>query len=174
MQNTVQNLDRGISLAWLTVNPTESPDYRHRRFPFIHRGGFMKSRIIVGALMVVGVLGVGTFASRGGVNVSGPRQWTIVNFPTPVSVKNQIVMGPVMIVHDDQKMANGEACTTFYRFDPSRGPREEIVSFHCTPVERSVASSTTFTVANGPDGSCKRLVEYQIVGESEAHGIPVK
>ena len=132
----------------------------------------MKSRIIVGALIVVGLLGVGTFASRGGTDVSGPRQVTMVNFPEPVWVHGNLVMGPVMIVHDDQKMENGEACTTFYRFDPSRGPREEIVSFHCTPVQRTVASTTTLTVEDGPQGTCKRLVEYQIAGESEAHAIP--
>ena len=133
----------------------------------------MKARIIVGALIVVGLLGVGTFASRGGADVSGPRQWTIVNFVDPVSVQGRLVMGPVMIVHDHEKMAGGEACTTFYRFDPSRGPREEIVSFHCTPVQRSVALSTTL-VENGRDTTCKKLVEFQIAGESEAHAIPEK
>ena len=134
----------------------------------------MKARIIVGALIVVGLLGVGPFASRGGADVSGPRQWTIVNFVDPVSVQGRLVMGPVMIVHDHEKMARGEACTTFYRFDPSRGPREEIVSFHCTPVQRSVALSTTLTVENGRDTTCKKLVEFQIAGESEAHAIPEK
>jgi hypothetical protein len=132
----------------------------------------MKSRILVGALIVIGLLGVGTFASHGGTDVSKPRQWTMVNFSNPVWVQGNLVMGPVMIVHDDQKMERGEACTTFYRFDPSRGPREELVSFHCTPVQRTVASETTLKVKNGPDGSCKRLVEFQIAGESEAHAVP--
>jgi hypothetical protein len=133
----------------------------------------MKSRIIVGTLLIVGCLAVGTIASGGG-NVAGPRQWTLVNFVDPVTVQGQIVMGPVMIVHDDEKMANGEACTTFYRFDPSRGPREEILSFHCTPVQRNIAQVTTLTLAKGLDGACKRLIEYQVVGESEAHQIPAK
>ena len=132
----------------------------------------MKTRIIVGALIVVGLLGVGTFASRGGADVSGSRQWTLVNFVEPVSVLGNLVMGPVMIVHDDAKMESGEPCTTFYRFDPARGPREEIVSFHCTPIQRTVAASTTFTLENGLDSTCKRLVEYQIAGDSEAHAIP--
>jgi len=134
----------------------------------------MKSRILVAALMVVGLLGTGAFAGRGDASASAARQWTLVNFPTPVSVRGWIVMGPVMIVHDDQKMERGEPCTTFYRFDPSRGPREEIVSFHCTPVQRTVASSTTFIVERGVEAGCKRLVEYQIAGESEAHAIPEK
>ena len=134
----------------------------------------MKSRIILGAVLMVALFTVGTHASRG-VNVAGAKQWTIVNFVNPVSVQGSIVMGPVLIVHDDEKMAKGEACTTFYRFDPSRGPREEIVSFHCTPVQRDVAGETKFTVVNSAnDSTCKRLVEYQIAGDGEAHQVPEK
>jgi len=132
----------------------------------------MKARMIVGAICVVGLFGVGTFASRGDASVSAPRQWTIMNILDPVSVKGEIVMGPVMIVHDDRKMERGEPCTTFYRFDPARGPREEIVSFHCTPVQREVARTTTLTLQNGVEGACKRLVQYQFAGDTEAHGIP--
>ena len=133
----------------------------------------MRSRIMVGTLLVVGLLGVGTLASRA-TEISGPRHWTLVHFMNPVTVQGRVVMGPVLIVHDDEKMAKGEACTTFYRFDPSRGPREEIVSFHCKPAERALADVTTFTTVNTQDTACKKLVEYQIAGETEAHGIPAK
>lgn len=133
----------------------------------------MKARLILGVVLVVG-LGIGTFASRGDASVSSAHQWALVNIVDPVSVKGEIVMGPVMIVHDDQKMERGEPCTTFYRFDPARGPREELVSFHCTPVQRAVANTTKLTLQNGVEGACKRLVEYQFAGDTEAHGIPSK
>lgn len=131
----------------------------------------MKSRIVVGSLLVFGLLSVGTFARN--VNVAGTKSWTLVNFVHPVTVQGRVIMGPVMILHDDEKMAKGEPCTTFYRFDTSRGPAEELVSFHCKPVQRSLTESTKLTLAAGPD-TCKRLVEYQIAGETEAHGIPTK
>jgi hypothetical protein len=134
----------------------------------------MKARLIVGVVVLVGLFGVGTFASRGDSSVSAPRQWATVNILDPVFVKGEIVMGPVMIVHDDQKMERGEPCTTFYRFDPARGPRQELVSFHCTPVQRNIADSTKLTLQNGIEGACKRLVEYQFAGDTEAHGIPAK
>jgi hypothetical protein len=133
----------------------------------------MKSRIIVGSLLVFGLLSVGTIASRG-AKVAGTRTWTLVNFVNPVTVQDAVIMGPVMIVHDDAKMAKGEPCTTFYRFDPSRGPREELASFHCKPVERAFTDTTILTLANGPDTSCKRLIEYQIAGDVEAHGVPAR
>ena len=133
----------------------------------------MKARIFC-AVIAVSLLGVGTFASRGDASVSAPHQWAIVNILDPVSVKGEIVMGRVMIVHDDARMERGEPCTTFYRFDPARGPREELVSFHCTPVQRHVADTMKLTLQNGVAGACKRLVEYQFAGDTEAHGIPLK
>ena len=127
----------------------------------------MRSRVLASALFLVVVSTAATLAN------SATKQWTIVNFRDPVQVKDAIVMGPVLIVHDDVKMANGEPCTTFYRFDPARGPREELVSFHCRPVRRDLTAFSTFTVERrAPE--CKRLVEYQIAGDSEGHGIPGK
>jgi len=132
----------------------------------------MKTRIIVGVVVLISVLGVGTYASRAG-EVAGSRQWTVVNFVDPVQVKDHIVMGPVLIVHDDDKMGRGEACTTFYRFEPGKGPKEALVSFHCKPVAKTVVARTTFNVVDTPNG-CKRLIEYQVGGDAEAHGIPLK
>jgi hypothetical protein len=133
----------------------------------------MRARIIVGVALLVALLGVSTFASRAG-DVTGSRQWTIVNFSDPVQVRDQIVMGPVLIVHDSGKMARGEACTTFYRFEPGKGPRQELLSFHCRPEARPVVEQTTFTYAETPAAGCKRLIAYQIGGDTEAHGIPAK
>lgn len=133
----------------------------------------MKARVIVLMLLVVGAMSVGVVASRG-QGAAGPTSWTLVNFVDPVRVLDHVVMGPVMIVHDDQKMAQGEACTTFYRFDLARGPREELISFHCTPLQRTVASTTQLTVSERDESGCKRLLAYQIAGESEAHAIPIR
>lgn len=133
----------------------------------------MKARFLVLSLLVVGVMTVGTGASRG-QSGTNRKTWTMVNFMHPVLVKNQLVMGPVLIVHDDEKMEQGEACTTFYRFDPARGPQEELVSFHCTPVQRQIVATTQLKVSDGSGPTCRRLLEYQIAGESEAHAIPAK
>jgi len=125
----------------------------------------MKSRILLGALLIV-------FCAAG-TRASSTRQWTIVNFVNAVQVKGALVMGPVLIVHDDVKMAKGEPCTTFYRFDRVKGPQEELVSFHCRPAQRTAVDSTLLTVVSNDPG-CKKLVEYQIAGDSEGHGVPDK
>jgi hypothetical protein len=133
----------------------------------------MRTRLIVGLAVVGVVLGVGALASRAG-DVTTSRQWTIVNFPDPVQVKGQIIMGPVLIIHDSEKMSRGQACTTFYRFDPAKGPKEELVSFHCIPQPKTAVEQTVFSYVDTQNIGCKRLVSYQIAGDAEAHGVPAK
>jgi hypothetical protein len=131
----------------------------------------MRTRITVGIVFMIALFGVGTFATRASER-AGRRQWTIVNFADPVRVQDRVVMGPVLIVHDDEKMSQGQPCTTFYRFDPATGPQKPIVSFHCRPDKREAVDQTTFTYAPSSDASCKKLVAYQIAGDTEEHGIP--
>jgi hypothetical protein len=134
----------------------------------------MKARFLVLSLLIVGSMSVVAVASRG-QGAAGPRTWATFNFVDPVRVMDKIVMGPVMIVHDEEKMEQGEACTTFYRFDPARGPQEELISFHCTPVLRTAADTTRLTFSERDDAvGCRRLLEYQIAGEAEAHAIPAR
>jgi hypothetical protein len=139
---------------------------------FSSQEAFMRTRIIVGVVLVMALFCVGTFASRAGER-AGQRQWTIVNFIDPVQIQDRVVMGPVLIVHDDEKMAHGEACTSFYRFDTAQGPQEEVASFHCQPEARPVVQQTTFTYTRGELG-CQKLVAYQIAGDAEAHRVPVR
>ena len=134
----------------------------------------MRSRIVVGVFLLIALVGAGTLGARGNSYVGSDKQWTIVNFPDPVSVNGEFMMGSVLIVHDSAKMARGEPCTTFYRFDPARGPKEALVSFHCNPRQSYGVDTTTLTMVSIIPGACKKLVEFQIAGDAEAHGIPTK
>ena len=134
----------------------------------------MRSRIIIGSALLLGVLAAGTIATSGD-GVAPPRQWAIANFTEPVLVTDQLLMGPYLIVHDDAKMERGEPCTSFYRFDRDKGPQEEVVSFHCSPAARTIADR--FTVVQSPrvgSAGARRITEYQFAGDCEAHGIPTK
>ena len=134
----------------------------------------MRSRIIVGSLLLLGVLAAGTIATSGD-GVAPPRQWAITNFADPVRVTDRILMGPYLIVHDDAKMERGEPCTSFYRFDPAKGPQEEVVSFHCTPATRTIADRFTLIQSAQVESlGVRRIMEYQFAGDCEAHGIPTK
>ncbi len=157
----------------------------------------MRIRILTGAAVLLGLAALGTLTVRGAArmdlccleghaccdgdhscckkdtntNLTADKQWSVTTFKETVRVNGRYVAGPVLIVHDEKKMANGEPCTTFYRFDPVYGPKEELVSFHCIPRHAARVDATTLkTILTEP--GVKTLVEYQIAGDDEAHGIP--
>jgi len=155
----------------------------------------MRFRIIGSAIGLVGLVGIGTLGARGTVHSgtldlccvehhaccgdaasdccakASEKQSSIVNFADTVMVHKRFIAGPVLIVHDDAKMARGEPCTTFYRFDPADGPKEELVSFHCQPRRGDKTAKTTLTIVSDDPG-IRRLTEYQLAGDTEAHGVP--
>src|SRR5579872_7134194 len=111
------------------------------------RGGLMRSRLVIGFLFFWTLASV-VLATTGD---AGPRyQSAIVSFEHPTWVTNQLLVGTYVIVHDEDKMARGEPCTTIYRVGSSRNPLEEVVSFHCIPRKRLMVSSFTTTVNSNP------------------------
>jgi hypothetical protein len=131
----------------------------------------MKSRMLVGAVLFVGVTGVGTFASSG-AHVAPHKRWAIVNFTDPVTLQGHVLMGRYLIVHDDAKMARGEECTSIQRFDAEKGPQETEVAFMCEPAQRSVCEKTTISVTYDPALGIRKLTGYQFAGDAELHGVP--
>ena len=130
----------------------------------------MRSRIRVGAFLVVALLAVaGTI--RG--DASPTRQSAVVWLKEPTLIVSTIVQGPVMFVHDADKMRRGESCTSVYLWLPGKGKDEEIASFHCVPTRR--APTGRFVVRTRPNlelGYGCILSEYQFAGDSEGHGVP--
>jgi hypothetical protein len=157
----------------------------------------MRPPIFATAAAIVGLAGAGTLLARGASvcdldqvccveghiccvvegasccvrDLAPSKRWSITNFVDTIMVDRTLLSGPVLIVHDEEKMARGEPCTTFYRFDPATGPKEALVSFHCKPHRAEPVSKATFRTST-TDTGIKRLVEYQLEGETEAHGVP--
>ena len=130
----------------------------------------MRSRLVIGFLFFWTLASV-VLATTGD---AGPRyQSAIVSFEHPTWVTNQLLVGTYVIVHDEDKMARGEPCTTIYRVGSSRNPLEEVVSFHCIPRKRLMVSSFTTTVNSNPVLGTDTLTEYQFAGESQGHGVPL-
>jgi hypothetical protein len=197
----LQILDRGMLLASIDSDSPFLPDSRRSGVKPSCQEGIMRFRILVGAAVVVGVVGAAGLTARAALGeqdkvccaglanvccvenhacchdnnqparVTGGKQSSIVNFMHVMLVKTSFISGPVLIVHDDEKMARGEPCTTFYRFDPVEGQKEALVSFHCKPRRADRVDTTTFKTTPSAVG-VNRLVEYQIAGDAEAHGVP--
>jgi hypothetical protein len=134
----------------------------------------MRSRIILAAVVFLGAFSSGAVVTSGR-GMAPIRQSAIVSFADPLLVTDQILMGTFLIVHDDARMERGEPCTSFYRFDPAKGPQEEVVAFHCTPVNRARAGTFTATISEPvPSVGTRRLTEIQFAGDCEGHAIPTK
>jgi hypothetical protein len=99
------------------------------------------------------------------------KKWAMVNLTAPTMIAGTLISGPVMFLHDDEKMVSGEPCTAVYRFVAGKGPGEQLVAFHCTPRLTKAPKAFTAAIVNSPYGP-RTLTEYQFAGDDEAHGVP--
>jgi hypothetical protein len=125
----------------------------------------MRSRIIVASLIVVAGLTVARVTAQPAV------KWAAVNLSDTTWIAGAFVSGPVIFVHDDARMARGEPCTSVHRFEPGKGPGEELVAFHCKPRWGKSVDKFTTAISHSPDGPGV-LTEYQFAGDEEAHIVP--
>ena len=126
----------------------------------------MRTRILVGALVCFAILAVSALTA------APTRRAAVVRFLKPTIIAGAAVMGTVVFEHDDARMARGEACTKVYFYDAKHNAAGDlIVQFHCTPKDRAEVKQFEATVIKSPLGP-DRLVEYQMVGETEGHGVP--
>jgi hypothetical protein len=127
----------------------------------------MRARVLFGTLLI-GVLAVSAIAA-----VAPARKAVAVHFRRPTIVVTTLIQGAVVFEHDDERMARGEACTRVYKFDNKRRERGEmIVEFHCTPKDRTLATTFEAVTSRGEGAGPDRLMEYQFAGETEGHGVP--
>ena len=127
------------------------------------------SRTIIASLVVVAGFTFGAAATR---TAADPvLKWAAVNLTNTTLIAGAFVSGPVVFVHDDAKMAQGEPCTSVHRFEPGKGVGEEIVAFHCKPRWTKAPGSFTSAVTPRADGP-PVMTEYQFAGDEEAHGVP--
>ncbi len=130
----------------------------------------MRTRFVAASLLTL-VLGAGAVTSAG----SPSRQWAIVYLHDYTLIGATMVQGPVLFVHDDQRMARGEPCTTVQLFEPGRGASELIAEFHCIPARRPVVHRFTIrTRPNVADGFGCVLTEFQFAGDAEGHAVPLQ
>ena len=101
----------------------------------------------------------------------GHKESATIEFTEPVKVLNVVLKGKYLIVHDDDKMAAGEACTYIYE-TRSGGADKLVLSFHCTPVMREKAATFTFRTVLSPDGKMQEFREFQFAGSRESHEVP--
>jgi hypothetical protein len=99
------------------------------------------------------------------------NQQTQVWFQRPVRIGNTILQGRYVIEHDNDRMARGEPCSYIYAFNDRTKP---VVTFHCTHLERGAVSTNTVVLYSTGDGGIQKMSEFQFIGETAAHGVPIR
>lgn len=127
----------------------------------------MKRLLVAASTLAILVITIGVFTAHARTEAKKNDRAT-VQFTEPVKLLNVILKGQYLFVHDEEKMASGQDCTSVY---DSAG--KLVVSFHCIPVERPKA--TGFRVVSARVGTSSgplEMKEFQFEGSTEAHQVP--
>ena len=120
--------------------------------------------------VALGVLVLATFALEANAS-SAKKQRATMRFDKATTVHGVVLTpGQYLFVHDDAAMARGDACTLIYKGDTATA-NKLVVSFHCTPTERTKATHFVTRSTEKPGGVVE-LLEFQFKGDTEAHLIP--
>ena len=133
----------------------------------------MRARIFIGAVLIIASFGCGIFAS-GKHRHGTAQQWAIAYLLEPALVGSAIAQGPVLFVHDADRMARGEPCTSVRMLEPLSGSFEEVASFRCIRRPGTLTNHFTLTAQRQlTDGIGCVLTAYQFAGDPEIHGVPM-
>lgn len=114
-----------------------------------------------------------SLASAPGSQAFAPkRESAVVEFPQNVKLQNVVLRGSYIFVHDEERMARGEACSWVYR--NKNGKEGDVVtSFHCVHTENAPAKAFTVRYKRGdlPNGMLE-LIEFQFAGSTAGHRVP--
>ncbi len=129
----------------------------------------MKSFLLFIALLFAVTLSSSSAPSAANA-ASAKKDRAVMTFEQPVKLMGVILKGEYLFVHDDAAMARGEACTFVYK-GVSENPSKLVISFHCTPAERTKAVSFLVRTQLTASGIIE-LKEFQFEGSTEAHLVP--
>jgi len=120
--------------------------------------------------VTLGALVLASFALEANAS-SVKKQRATMRFDKATTVHGVVLTpGQYLFVHDDAAMARGDACTLIYKGDTATA-NKLVVSFHCTPAERTKATHFVTRSTEKPGGVVE-LLEFQFKGDTEAHLIP--
>jgi hypothetical protein len=121
-------------------------------------------------LMVLGALIIGSMSWETKAANEAGKQSALAHFDRPVVLQGVTLKGEYLFVHDDAAMKRGEACTFVYEGNaPIRS--KLVVSFHCTPVQRTKANHFILRSVETSPGVTE-LKEFQFAGDTDGHAVP--
>ena len=114
-----------------------------------------------------------SLATAPGTRAASPqRESAEVEFTQNVKLQGVILRGSYIFVHDEERMARGEACSWVYR--NKHGKEGAVVaSFHCQHTENAKAKAFTIRLKkNNTPYEVPELLEFQFAGSTAGHRVP--
>ena len=121
-------------------------------------------------LVVLSALIIGTVSWETRASDATRKQSAVMNFDRAVILQGVTLKGQYLFVHDDAAMQRGEACTYVYE-GMAPVASKLVVSFHCIPVQRSIAKHFMVRSVEAAPGILE-MQEFQFKGDTEGHAVP--
>src|SRR5262252_9587896 len=101
-------------------------------------------RIVLYMFVMFSLVAFGGGAWRSSGKAASIRDSAVVEFAETVKLGGALLRGKYLIVHDEERMARGEACTYIYRGEQI-DETKLVTSFHCIHVEREASPTIKIT-----------------------------
>jgi hypothetical protein len=131
----------------------------------------MKSLLLFIAVLCLITLSSSVTPSFSKAASAAKMERAVMKFNQPVQLMGVTLKGEYLFVHNDEAMARGEACTFVYK-GRAENVNDLVVSFHCTPAERSKAANFIVRSLMTSPGHYE-VREFQFAGSTEAHLVPL-
>ena len=132
----------------------------------------MKALVLLMVLLFVVTLSSSSMPTVTSAAKAAKTERAVMTFDRPVNIMDVTLKGKYLFVHDDAAMARGDACTYVYK-GTAENPKNLVISFHCTPVERNKVDYFTVRTSPGANGDSE-LREFQFKGSTEGHLVPTR
>jgi hypothetical protein len=129
-------------------------------------------RIVLATFALFGLLVLGGSLWPSDSQAAPRRESAVVEFSQTVKLGGVLLRGEYLIVHDEERMARGEACTYIYQ-GRQIDEAKLITSFHCIHVNREM--TTAFKTTFAPRLSAYQVpevTEIQFAGSKDGHKVP--
>lgn len=129
-------------------------------------------RMILALVALVGLLVLGGSLCPTDSQAAARRETAVVEFAQTVKLGGALLRGEYLMVHDEERMARGEACTYVYhgrQIDETK----LVTSFHCVHVDREATAAFKVTFVRRPTSfEIPEIREIQFAGSRDGHRVP--
>ena len=127
--------------------------------------------------LIVGAMAIAITLDSTATAVPPGKEMSVIDVPDKTKLLKAVLQGKYILIHDDEKMAQGDPCFSVYEYaedqtgKPEALPDKLVVSFHCQPVQRGKVNQIVLTLGM-ISSELFELREIQFAGSSEGHRVP--